>query len=909
MGTVTKTRIARITRNDIHRQAQTVKATSLLKYTALALGLCAAALLPSTASAQATSGATLRLVVKDPTGAVIPGALVQVRGAEAATETITREDLPSDGQGVALVEGLRPGRYIVQVDFPGFEALVIPDVRVRNGENRRDVTLMLAKYDESVSVGRDPAAAAADPQSDRFNTVLGRNEIEALPDDPDEMERVLQQMAGPGATIRVDGFRGGRLPPKSQIRSIRFSRDQFAAENHGGGMVFVDIVTQPGLGPLRGGLDFNFRDGALNARNAYQPEKGPEQTQQYTFNLSGTLRRERTSFSISANAASLYDSANVFAATPDGSRQAPIRRPSDRQNFNGRLDHALSRGHTLRVNFQQNANDQRNLGVGTFDLPERAYQRSSTDRVLRLSENGPWSSALFGETRLQLRWQSSESSSAVDAPTIRVLDAFTSGGAQQAGGRDATEVEWATNVDWATGKHSVRAGVLIEAGVYNSDSRTNYLGTYTFASLEDYEAGLPTTYTRRIGDPFVRYNQWQAGLYVQDDWRARQNLTLSAGLRKELQTNLDDKLNLAPRFGMTWSPFAHGRTTVRAGGGIFYDWLESSVYEQTLRVDGQRQQELIIRNPGYPDPFTGGTLLSSTPGSKYVVSDDLVMPRRTMFTTGVSHQLSPRLGSNLSYTHTRGAHAFRGRLLNTPGPDGVRPDPAVGNITQVESTASSRGNQISGGINFMIPERRTFLFANYIYARHENDADGPFSLPANSQDLSGEWGPAAGRPRHMFTAMVNTALPKSIRVGLTLTGRSGSPYNITTGRDDNGDTVFNDRPAGVGRNSARGDATWDLGGRISYSFGFGTRNNAGGGGMLGQPMVVRVGGGGDVLGGLPGGGAENKRIRFEIFASASNLLNTVNRIGYSGVMTSPFFGQATGAMPGRRIDLGARIGF
>jgi hypothetical protein len=885
-----------------------VNAMLQFRHAALALALCATVLAPTPAPAQTAGGATLRLVVKDLTGAVIPGAMVQVRGAEAATEAIAREDLPSDGHGLVVIEGLRPGRYAVRVEFPGFEPLVIPDVRLRNGETRRDAVLALPKYDESVSVGRDPATAASDPQNDRFNTVLGRSEIEALPDDPEEMERVLQEMAGPGGTIRVDGFRGGRLPPKSQIRSIRFSRDQFAAEHHGGGMVFVDIVTQPGLGPLRGGMDFNFRDGALNARNAYATEKGPEQTQQYTFNLSGTLLKERTSFSISANAASLYDSANVFAATPGGSSRAPIRRPSDRQNFNGRVDHALNKAHTLRVNLQQNANDQRNLGVGAFDLPERAFQRSSTDRVLRLSENGPWGSALFGETRLQLRWQSSETSSAVDAPTIRVLDAFTSGGAQQSGGRDVAEIELATNVDWARGKHSVRAGALLEGGFYNSDSRTNHLGTYTFASLEDYEAGQPTTYTRRIGDPFVKYSQWQAGLFIQDDWRARQNLTLSAGLRTEFQTNLGDNLNLAPRFGMTWSPFKHGRTTVRAGGGIFYDWLDSSVYEQTLRVDGQRQQELVIRNPGYPDPFTGGVQMASTPVSKYILADDLVMPRRTMFTTGVSHQLSPRLGTNVSYTHSRGANRFRGRLLNTPGPDGVRPDPTVGNITQVESTASARGNQVSGGINFMIPERRTFLFANYVYSRQENDADGAFSLPANSADLSGEWGPAMGMPRHMFTTMVNTTLPKNFRVALTVSGRAGAPYNITTGRDDNGDSVFNDRPAGVTRNSARGGATWDVGSRISYAFGFGRRSAGGDGGMLGQPMVVRMGGG-DMLGGLPGGGAENKRIRFEIFASASNLLNAVNRVGYSGVMTSPFFGQATAAMPGRRIDLGARIGF
>ena len=95
---------------------------------------------------------------------------------------------------------------------------------------------------------------------------------------------------------------------------------------------------------------------------------------------------------------------------------------------------------------------------------------------------------------------------------------------------------------------------------------------------------------------------------MQDDWRARRNLTLSAGLRQEIQTHLGDASNLAPRGGLTWSPFKSGRTTVRAGGGIFYDWLEADVYEQTLRVDGVRQTDLVVRNPGYPDPFDGGSV-------------------------------------------------------------------------------------------------------------------------------------------------------------------------------------------------------------------------------------------------------------------------------------------------------------
>jgi hypothetical protein len=686
----------------------------------------------------------------------------------------------------------------------------------------------------------------------------------------------------------------------------------FAAENHGGGMVFVDITTQPGMGPLRGGLDFTFRDDLLNARNAFVDEKGPEQTQQYGFNLSGTLVKQRTSFSLSAGGASLYDSASIYAAGPDGTVSSNVRRPSDRVNFNGRIDHALTKAHTLRLTFQRNADEQKNLGVGGFDLTERGYARSSDDRLLRLAESGPLSRNVFAESRVQLHWFSNSVDSAYELPTVSVLDAFTAGGAQQAGGRRSTELEWATSVDWAKGKHAGRAGTLLEGGSYRGDNRTNYLGTFTFASLSDFDAGRPTTFTRRAGDPLVRYSMWQAGLFVQDDWRVRKNLTLSGGVREEVQTHLDDRWNLAPRAGVTWSPFKSGKTTIRGGGGVFYDWLDAGTFEQTLRVDGIHQRDMVVRNPGYPNPLSGDSSQEVLPPSKYALATDLVQPTRKMVNVGLSQQLTPTLTANVSLGHSTGTNRFRGRNINAATPDGARPDPSLGNVTEVESTARMRGSSLNTGLNLNIPNRRTLLFANYSWLRQENDADGAFSLPADNYNLSGEWGPAAGIPHHIFSSIVNTTVRKNIRLGVSATARTGTPYNITTGHDDNGDTVFNDRPESVARNTGVTKGMWDMGARVSYAFGFGTRQA--GGGMGGGPTVViqRVGGGGgagDMLNSIGGGGAEDKRLRFELYVSAQNLLNHVNPIGYSGVMTSPFFREPTAAMPARRIDVGLRMGF
>ena len=103
----------------------------------------------------------------------------------------------------------------------------------------------------------------------------------------------LARMAGPGAQIFVDGFRGGRMPPKDQIQQIRFHTNSFSAEYHEAGMVRVEVITKPGMGGWRGSSNFGFRDESLNATNAFADEKGPEQMRRYMVNFSGPLAKGR----------------------------------------------------------------------------------------------------------------------------------------------------------------------------------------------------------------------------------------------------------------------------------------------------------------------------------------------------------------------------------------------------------------------------------------------------------------------------------------------------------------------------------------------------------------------------------------------------------------------------------------
>src|SRR2546425_13209385 len=112
------------------------------------------------------------------------------------------------------------------------------------------------------------------------------------------MPQQLQDMAGPGAIIRVDGFEGSPLPAKAQIRSIRISRDQFAAEYHSAGGVSIEIITQPGLGPIRYFTNVSLRDGSLSGRSPFVPVKGPEQNVNGGFGLGGALIKDKSSFNL-----------------------------------------------------------------------------------------------------------------------------------------------------------------------------------------------------------------------------------------------------------------------------------------------------------------------------------------------------------------------------------------------------------------------------------------------------------------------------------------------------------------------------------------------------------------------------------------------------------------------------------
>jgi hypothetical protein len=867
-------------------------------------------LVSTPARAQAPPVATLTVTVVDPSGGVLPGASVTIVGVEEATKARAIEPVSTSDTGVAVLEKLAPGRYDIRAEFAAFKPGELKDVRLRAGNNKQVVVLPLKNVEDSVTVSRDPREAASD-RAGQFSTALTREQIEALSDDPDELRRQLQELA-PDAVFKVDSFEGGQLPPKAQIRSVRVSRDQFAAESHYAGGVFIEIITQPGVGPLRGSINTSHTGSAFESRNPFVPTKGPSASNGGGFGLSGTLLENKSSFSMHFNGSSAYTSPIQRVSLPDGTRSETLglRQPTRSLYGYAQADYAVTKDQTVRFWFNMNQSTRRNQGIGAYDFPERGYWTENESWSLSVQHTGPIGRRNFLNTNFGIRRSSSASHSNVEAPTIRVLDAFTSGGAQQTGRQDTWNLSGRADLDYIRGIHSWRMGVSLEGTLFDANDTDNYLGSYTFGSLADYEAGRPRSFTQRLGDPRLTYSYLLAGLYVQDDIRVSRSLTFSPGLRYEAQSHLGDFNNLAPRFGFTWSPFQSGKTSIRMSSGIFYDWVSAGTYAQTLRLDGERQREINVVDPSFPEPLFDDGLVP--PINRYLYSDDVEMVRTLRLSAGVQQAITPRFRVGVTYTDTRGLNVARGMNLNVPV-NGVRPDPRYANVIAVVSDAELRGRSLSTNFSlsltapsptasqaFFNPRRGT-ISGSYWFGSSRNNSDGAFTVPA-SNDLASEWGPASGDYRHRTSLSLSSQAIRGLNMSFSISAMGASPYTIRTGRDDNGDLVFNDRPAGVGRNSARGAGRVDMSGYFSYSVGFGQRRVTSASGI----SIQSVGG---VLTVNTVAPRPTPRYRLGLSVRVTNLLNRTHYTGYSGVMTSPFFGQPQSATGVRKIYVSTNFGF
>ncbi|HEV7701050.1 MAG TPA: carboxypeptidase regulatory-like domain-containing protein [Pyrinomonadaceae bacterium] len=811
--------------------------------------------------------------VTDSLGAVLVGATVTAVAADGK-----QKQAVTNARGEYNVPGLAPGKYTVKAIAPKFGLYENADVDVAAGE-KTDliVVLTVGGVQENVDVNTGDTIST-DPNENKNATVLKDKDLEALPDDPDELAAALQAMAGAaagpdGGQINIDGFAGGRMPPKEAIREIRINQNPFSAEYDRIGFGRIDILTKPGFDKFRGSADVRFNDESLNSRNPFALNRAPSQTRNFGGYLSGPISAKKSSFFLDFNQSSNDQNAVIGAdiltsAGAFGRVDQEVRVPSRRFSISPRIDFAINDKNTLQARYSFSRNTSENQGVGGFTLASRATESTSTQHTVQLTESMIINPKTVNETRFQYDFQDRETNGTTAGPGVNVSGAFFGGGSQIGLNFNRSKrwelQNYTTTSLGKQSQHAIKFGIRIRGVRLEDRSESNYGGTFTFAgfaapggdacdlntdlfvsSLEQYRCKVlgnadpkynPTQFSLTSGNPIATVSQIDYSPFITDDWKVRQDLTLSFGLRYENQTNLHSNFNLAPRFGFAWSPGAGGakapKTVFRGGGGVFYDRFGENQTLRARRQDGVTQiQYLVTNNPAIlgqsvfsangtvtnvPTATQLGTVvpLSSIP---YRLAANLEAPYSIQEAVSVERQLDPRTVLSATYTQSRSLHTLRVRNINAPVcptilvcPVGLtqaqiqarRPDPTQGNVYQAESSGYADTKMLI--LNFRTTLRAKYTInAGYTLGAANGDTDSLSSprfvvntvgFPAYSYDLTNEYGPSAFLPRHSIYLVGSLQLPWGLRANPMIIASTGRRFNITNGVDTNYDSLFFERP-------------------------------------------------------------------------------------------------------------------
>src|SRR5262245_59112668 len=324
-----------------------------------------------TATVGLAQTARLRGKVLDSSGLIMPGATVKVYQGDKLVKEGT-----SNSTGEFDIQ-VNPGDYKLEVGAPDFETKT-QMVKVTANLAPISVSLNLAILATNVDVTETSTGVNVDADSSLSTTTLSGDTLAELPDDEDELAAYLQQIAGSrggaggGGNFVIDGFSGGRLPPKDQIQEIRINNNPYSTEFSGIGFGRMEIITRAGTGNYNGSFQFNFRDESLNAANPFSGAKPPYQSRNFNTNYGGPIIRNKLTMNFRANSNEQDNSGVIRAITPDRVYADPYVSPSTNRGFNTRGQYAISRNNSLNFSYNYGSNKRLNQGLSDFTLPSRA---------------------------------------------------------------------------------------------------------------------------------------------------------------------------------------------------------------------------------------------------------------------------------------------------------------------------------------------------------------------------------------------------------------------------------------------------------------------------------------------------------------------------------------------------------
>ena len=951
---------------------------------------------------QAASG-TLRGTVTDPSGAVVVNATVGIVTPDGKTLSAT-----TNKSGVYEIKNLLPGKYTVTANAGGFSIFVHDDVQVDAGKlNQFNISLEISVEQQKLDVQEQSTQVDVNPANNAGAIVLSGKDLDALSDDPDELQSDLEALAGPsagpnGGQIYIDGFTAGQLPPKASIREIRVNQNPFSSEYDKLGYGRIEVFTKPGTDKFHGQISVLGNSSAFNAQNPFLTSEPSYYSTQYMGNIGGPINKKSSFFfdfqrrninEVSIINATILNPAcvpNVPTSCDPASAGVPftdaVPNPFTRTNFGPRVDYQLSKNNTLTMRYQFWRETEENDGIGQFALQSQGYNSQDTEHTFQISDTQIIGTKAVNETRFQYIREISSQTPLNNDTSISVGGAFSSGGSANGSSEDVTnhyELQNYTSI--TSGKHLVKFGVRVRGVQETNTTEQNFNGTYTFPSIEAYantflglaqqasqytqvSGGIPANAPPGTG-PLAPIStssiSWvDVGLYVQDDWRLRSNLTLSYGLRFETQNEIHDHSDWAPRVAIAWGIDGNGKnaakTVLRAGTGIFYDRFKEQGILQADRFNGINQVEYLVASP---QSFTfpaqpPSTLPAAISPTLYQIDPRMHAPYIIQTAVSLERQVTKSANVAVSYLNSRGVRQFLTRNINAPFDStdptdpSVRPFDNLNNIYQYTSEGTFKQNQLIVNSNVRVGSKFS-LFGYYTLNYANANTYTLKTFPSNQYDLNVDYGPAAYAQRHRLFLVGTIAAPWAIRLNPFIVAQSGLPYNVTVGQDLNGDSIFNDRPSfavnpgpgctsptdvchynltpgatdpRVPINYLMGPTRFSVNLRLTKTFGFGRESGGTNSGPGGPPGGHNHGGGpgggsggfgGGMHGGVGLGSATNRRYNLTLGVIARNVFNRVNLATPIGNLDSPKFGESIALAGGpyssqaanRKIELQASFSF
>jgi len=864
----------------------------------------------------AQTGVAVRGVVTDETGGLIVGAAVTLTDERGTTATAT-----TNQEGRYQVVTQSRGKLTLRVDAAGFGPASRPVTVTGTGGATLNVTLRVAINDRIVVEG-GLVGVSLDSNQNLSGIRLSGKALDALPDDPQSLLQSLRLLAATTGTrpdlvtFYVDGLPlTQRLPPKDVIQSVRINANPFSAEFAEPGASRVEILTKPASGHYRGSGRVDFNDARMNGQDPFQPDRPQYQSRTYEGYVGGPIVRNRWGMLAYAGRWEQDDNVVVNATTIDPLTLQPeslrlnVGAPTRTTSFSFKTNVQVGQQHTAAVELARDDQERRSAGLQSgFDLPERGYTGDS-----RETTGSFWLTSASPKVLNELRARASRTHrvdrAVTTTPAVLVLEAFNAGGNQDSLFREDTtdSVRLANVTTFAGPAHSIRVGAQAEVVRLAQVDRANFNGTFIFSSLDLYRLVLagtpgyrPSQFSVVKGNPAVALSIVEGAWFAQDDWRVAPRLTVSYGVRHDIQQYEGLRTRIAPRAGLAWAPEANGNSAVRAGVGVFYTPVPHQLFSDTLRLDGHHGQQLVVDRPdffpGVPDTLPNAQSITTTIRTQ---SPDLTLPMMLVSTVSYDRRLVGSLFGSIGYTWRRGTDLLRTRDI------GILPVAGLGVPTalnlQFESTGRSTAREVNATMSGTIGPQVT-LFGSYGFTRAMQDTDDLYSVPADSANLAAEWG-RAPVPVHRVSFGGSISLPHQYAIHPFATWASALPFNITSGNDTNLDSVFTDRPSLAQAGQA---------GAVASPFGLFNPNPRPGEAVIPRnfglgPTNLTV----DATASktfVAGGSASSPR-NTTIMLGVSNLLNHTNYAPFNGVLTSPYFGTANRALNKRRVTLTVRYDF